>query len=288
VIPRRGFGRSGVSLSAFCFGTMRLVAARFDLASATALVTRLFDAGVTSFHVSAEYESHALACAALKALRRDRPAAEIEIVSKIPVPHFSENRFDPERAVALIEADRAALGVDRIDVVQWMIRHTPNEDAPRLAILARDGAAAEDAWSGLKADGRIGALAVFPYSDALLRASLDLPWVDGLVTYLNPVELEAAPYLDRLAEEGRGLAAIRPLAAGKALEDARLSDGLDVAPEDRAAFALAFSLMHPAVASSILTVSSAEHVSAALHAIERVEIDRERFTALVRHFEAAR
>lgn len=281
-MQRRAFGRSGVELSAFCFGTMRLLPPRFDLASATALVLDLFDRGVTSFHVSQEYESYALACAALKALRRARPDAVIQIVSKIPVPHFSEDRFDPARAVALIEADRLALGVERIDVVQWMVRHTPNDDAPRLAILARDGGAARDTWEQLKADGRIGALAVFPYSDALLQASLALPWVDGLVTYLNPLELDAAPYLDRLATEGRGFMAIRPLLAGKAADDAPFWTDLDIAPRDRPAFAIAFSLMHPAVAGTILTASSPDHLDQAITEIQRARIDRDRFTALTR------
>lgn len=279
---RRTFGRSGVELSTLCFGTMRLLPPRFDLASATALVLDLVDRGVTSFHVSHEYESYPLACAALKALRRARPEATIEIVSKIPVPHFSEDRFDPARAIALIDADRQALGVERIDVVQWMVRHTPNDDAPRLAILARDGAVAEDTWGRLKADGKIGALAVFPYGDAMLQASLALPWVEGLVTYLNPLELEAAPYLDRLASEGRGFIAIRPLLAGKMTEDAPFWDALDVAPDDRSAFAIAFSVMHPATASTILTASSPAHLDRAMRVIQGANIDRDRFTAFAR------
>jgi aryl-alcohol dehydrogenase-like predicted oxidoreductase len=285
-MERRAFGRSGVELSALCFGTMRLLAPRFDLASATALVLDLHDRGVTSFHVSHEYESYPLACAALRALRRARPGAVLEIVSKIPVPHFSEDRFDPARAVALIEADRRALGVERIDVVQWMVRHTPNDDAPRLAILERDGGAAEDTWEQMKADGRIGALAVFPYSDALLRASLALPWVEGLVTYLNPLELDAAPYLDRLADEGRGFIAIRPLLAGKMTDDAPLWNALDIAPTERAAFAIAFSLRHPAAASTILTASGPAHLDQAIAAIQNARPDRDRFDALVRRLSA--
>ena len=283
-MQRRAFGRSGVDLSALCFGTMRLLTPRFDLASATALMLDLFDRGVTSFHVSREYESYPLACAALRALRRARPEAMIEIISKIPVPHFSEDRFDPARAIALIEADRQALDVERIDIVQWMVRHTPNDDAPRLAILTRDGAAAQDTWGQLKADGKISALAMFPYSDAVLRASLALPWIDGLVTYLNPLELDAAPYLDRLATEGRGFMAIRPLLAGKVSNNAPFWDGLDIAPPDRPAFAIAFSLMHPAIASTILTASSPVHLDQAIAEIRRIQIDHDRFAALTHRF----
>jgi aryl-alcohol dehydrogenase-like predicted oxidoreductase len=263
ISPRRPFGASGVSLSAWTFGTMRLHLLGLDGAEAADFLTALYDRGVTSFHVSPEYESHALACAALKGLRRRRPAARLEIVAKIAAPHFEETGFDAARARARVEACRAELDVERIDLVQWLVRHTPNDDRPRLEVLARDGRAAEDAWSALKAEGRVGALAIFPYSDGFLRASLDLPWVDGVVSYLNLEEREAAPYLDRLAAEGRGFAAIRPLNAGRL--------------KGRLREALRFPLAHPAVASVILSASDLAQAEAALEAVASAPVSAAAF-----------
>lgn len=253
-VPRRAFGASGVELATVTFGTMRLLASGFDVASATGFLLSLYDAGVTSLHVSAEYESWRLTCEVVRALRKARPNGPLEIVAKHAAPHFDEVGFDPAVARARLDALRLGLGVDRIDVVQWMVRHTPNEDTPRLAVLDRDAAAIEDAWAGMKADGAVGAVTVFPYSAAFLRAALDLPWLDGLIDYLNLLELDAAPFLDALAASGRGFAAIRPLAAG------RLAD--------RAKEALRFPLLHPATASLIVTASSPANVATMLRAAQ--------------------
>ncbi|WP_374571542.1 aldo/keto reductase [Phenylobacterium sp.] len=266
--PRRTFGETGVFLSAFTFGTMRLAERGFDEAGAADFAAWLFDRGVTSFHVSHEYESHPLACAAIRGLRRRRPGARIEIVAKLASPHFDQTAFDADRARGIVEDLRRDLEAERIDVVQWMARHTPNEDAPRLAILERDAGAMEATWAALKAQGKVGALSVFPYSDAFLRAALDYPWIDGVVSYLNFQETEAAPYLDRLAAEGRGFCAIRPLNAGKLAADAEA--------------AIAFPLLHPATASVILTASSRERAATALRAVAGAHADAAAFHAALR------
>jgi aryl-alcohol dehydrogenase-like predicted oxidoreductase len=231
---------------------MRLVAPRFDAASATDLLLSLYDQGVTSLHVSAEYDSWPVTCEAVRALRKARPNGPLEIVAKHAAPHFNETAFNPAVAQARIDELRRGLGVDRIDLVQWMVRHTPNDDDPRLDILRRDAALIEDAWSAMKGDGAVGALAVFPYSIAFLVAAKGLPWVDGVVDYLNLLELDEAPHLDGMAAAGKGFAAIRPMAAGKLA--------------DRAEEALAFPLLHPATASVIVTASSPANIDMALTA----------------------
>lgn len=125
---------------------------------------------------------------------------------------------------------------------------------PRLAILKRDAGKIGETFAGLKASGRVGALGVFPYSDAFLRAALDYAWTDGVVSYLNLQETETVPYLDRLASEGRGFVAIRPLNAGALAADAERAIG--------------FPLKHPAVASVIMSLSNAAQAdAAAFHAM---------------------
>lgn len=253
-------------MSALCFGVMRLAQRGFDEAQATDFLARLYDRGVTSIHVSHEYESHALACAAVRGLRRIRPGAQLEIVAKLASPHFDESAFHAERVVARIEALRRDLSADRIDLVQWMTRHTPNEDAPRLAILKRDAGKIGETFAGLKASGRVGALGVFPYSDAFLRAALDYAWTDGVVSYLNLQETETVPYLDRLASEGRGFVAIRPLNAGALAADAERAIG--------------FPLKHPAVASVIMSLSNAAQADTALAAVAGATADAAAFHAM--------
>jgi aryl-alcohol dehydrogenase-like predicted oxidoreductase len=244
-VPRRAFGGSGVELSTLALGTMRMMAPRFDADSALRLLLHLADHGVTSFHVSHEYDSYRFVCDALAALKRARPSAGIEIIAKLAAPHFDETAFSPQRLSERIDGLLQRLPAARIDVVQWMIRHTPNEDAPRLDILARDRGAIAEAAGRLKADGKIGAFAVFPYSEPFRQAVLPEPFVDGLVDYLNTSELEAAPWLDRLLAAGQGLVAMRPLFAGKLAQDPAAADA-----------ALRFPLLHPATAAIVVSLSN--------------------------------
>jgi aryl-alcohol dehydrogenase-like predicted oxidoreductase len=264
-VPRRAFGASGVDLSALALGTMRLTPPRFDAAGALTLLLHLADRGVTSFHVSHEYDSFDFVCEALAGLRRARPAAPIELIAKIAAPHFDETGFLAERFSARIEALLHRLPAERVDVVQWMVRLTPNDDAPRLAVLERDRVAVAETSLRLKAQGKIGAMAVFPYSEPFRRVALAEPFVDGLVDYLNPSELDAARSLDALHTRGQGFIALRPLFAGKLAQDRAAVDA-----------ALSFSLLHSATAAMVVSLSDLRQADQAI-AAAGAQADRDAF-----------
>jgi aryl-alcohol dehydrogenase-like predicted oxidoreductase len=264
-VPRRAFGGSGVELSTLAFGTMRMTADRFDADRALALLTHLADHGVSSFHVSHEYDSYGFVCDALPAMRRARPGAPIELIAKLAAPHFDETGFSARRLRVQVEGLLRDLAVERVEVAQWMVRHTPNDDAPRLAILRRDADAICETAADLKAEGKIGAFAMFPYSEPFRAAGLDEPFVDGLVDYLNADELEAAGWLDRLQASGQGFVALRPLFAGKLAHDPA---GVDAA--------LRFPLLHPATASMVVSLSDVRQADQAIAAAATVP-DREAF-----------
>jgi aryl-alcohol dehydrogenase-like predicted oxidoreductase len=244
-VPRRSFGGSDVTLSALALGTMRLAPPKFDADGAMALLLHLSDHGVSSFHVSHEYDSHGFVCAALAGLRRARPAAPVELIAKLASPHFDETAFSAQRLRERVETLLRQLPAQRVDVVQWMVRHTPNDDGPRLAILRRDREIIAEAAERLTAEGKIGAFAVFPYSAPFRAAALNEPFVAGLVDYLNPRELETAAWLDRLHASGQGFVAMRPLFAGALQRD----------PASIAA-ALRFPLLHPATAAIVVSLSN--------------------------------
>jgi aryl-alcohol dehydrogenase-like predicted oxidoreductase len=299
-MQRRNFGDSGLSLSALSFGCMRLDAEQFTLRKALDLVLYLYDHGVTSFHSSHEYDSFVFYCKVMRAFRRTRPSAEIEHISKIGVPHFDEENFSPHRLVELIDTQLKALGTDHIDIVQWLVRHSPNEDAPRLALLEDCREAVAETWAELRIAGKVGILASFPYSPAFADAALRLPSCRGLVTYLNPAELDDAVFLDRLQRDGQGFVAIRPLFGGRVTSRAMFSDAetttvlsptfrkLGVAPEDVTHYALRFPLLHPTVASVMVGVSSLAHAEAAIAATAEVAPNKIEFTRALAAFRSAR
>lgn len=271
MLPRRAFGSTGISHSVLVFGSMRLDATRLMLADAEALLSFLVDAGVDAFHSSHEYDSHPFFC---EVLGRVRPPAPVHVV-KLGEPHFDEPRFRRERVVKLVEGQLRDLGTERIDVVQWLLRATPNTDAIRLPLLHDCIAEVEDTFARLRDQGKVGAMAVFPYTTAVAEFCLARPSCAGLVSYLNPAETEMMPYLAAMQARGQAMLAIRPLAAGALLDAtdpagqdfARLCAQHGVAAEDHAGFALRWPLEQPAVSGVILSVSTLHHAREAVAAL---------------------
>ena len=127
-----------------------------------------------------------------------------------------------------------------------------NDDAPRIATLEAGREALEKVWQELLTEGKVRSLGAFPYSDPFLQRALDLPCVDGIVSYYNERERELEPYFERLALEGRSVLGIRPLCAGTVRDEAGVAN------------AIRHALAPPAVAGTIVGLSSREQIAAAV------------------------
>ncbi len=283
--PRK-FGDTDISLSPICFGSMRLDSQRLNFADAVNLITHLYDNGVTTFHSSHEYPTDEFFCQALAHLQRARPKAKLQHIAKLGVPHFDETEFSGKKLVALVEKRLKELKTERLDIVQWLVRHQPNDDAHRLPILQAAQAELNQTWQELQQQGKVGVLASFPYSVAFAEKVLKTSSCQGLVTYLNPLELGMAHLLDSMVEEGQGYVAIRPFCGGvfttdnwqtqnfepdKAEQLKTILQDLALAPAQVNQFAVQFPLLHPAVASVMLSVSSIEHANIAIAAAQIIE-----------------
>ena len=245
-----------MELSAICYGTMRLVPSRFEESEIETLLLEAFDRGITSVHVSQEYESYRGVCRALSRARAARPASSLEVIAKIAVPHFDEAEIAPGRLRSLVETTLRDVHAERIDLVQWLVRHTPNDDAPRIALLDRGADTFRGEWEALRAEGKVGALGVFPYSMPFLERTLDLPFVDGVVSYYNERERELEPFFAALHERHLGAVGIRPLCAGTIRDEAAVAN------------AIAFALHPPIIASTIVGLSTLTQIQAATTATQ--------------------
>lgn len=286
----REFGRSGIVLSPVTFGSMRLDPEKIDLPAAVELITYLYQNGINTFHSSHEYETDSFFCRVLQKFRTSHPNAEIKHIAKIGVPHFDETRFDGNRLVTAVENRLKQLGTERIDVVQWLVRHQPNDDRHRLPILAECQQELSQTWTKLQNEGKVGALASFPYSVPFAKAVLQFPICEGLVTYLNLLELEMTPLLTQMEQAGQGYMAIRPLGGGAIATEAvranenpteiqrikAIANKLDIL-EDLTEFAIQFPLLHPAVSSVMVSVTSIKHAAEIVAAVEGVVCDRHKF-----------
>lgn len=270
IAGHRRFGSSDVTVSTFTFGSMRLDGV--GRADAAWLLAYLHERGVTTFHSSHEYAGHDMFCALMRMLRKP-----VVHVAKIAVPHFEERDFSAVRFREHVDRELTALGVGRLDIVQWLVRSKPIADVPRLGILQRCAEEMARVWEALVAEGKVGVLTSFPYSPTFAAAALAATPCAGLVSYLNVVERELVPLLDDMATRGQGLLAIRPLCAGQLPADVAVGE------------ALRFPLLHPAVASVVVSVSSVAHAAEVLDALGDPPSDRVAFHAAVtRHNEAAR
>lgn len=298
----RPFGASQVRLSPLAFGSMRLDPARLDTAAAARLFAGLHDRGVTTYHSSAEYETFGHFAGALRAFRAARPGAAVQHVVKVASPHFGEDAFSAARFEAQVDAYLAALDAERLDVVQWLVRQTPNTLERRSAALHASRDALAEAWDRLHATGKVGALASFPYCPGFAAEVLAVPRCAGLATYLNPAELEYVPFLNM---DGAGFVAIRPLAAGlltpeglrrpygdadREAQPQRVLRGLERLGWNRqgvAAHAVRFCLTHPGVACAVVSISTEAHAAQLADAAEGARVDAPAFLHAVEAFGGA-
>ncbi len=248
MIAPRALG--AVPVSPLAFGSMRIHERALDDAAWEALLREAIERGVTTLHSSSEYESYPRFCGLVARLS----GLPVTHVVKLADPHFGEAGFDAARLEARVDAYLAELGTDRLDVVQWMWRGDLKDEPGRLAAFARELPAIRDAFDVLRARGKLGAVAPFPYTAAFADLVIGGdpggggPLCEGLAVYLNPVEQELLPQIRAAARAGMGIVAIRPLAAGRALA------GTEPAACVREVLA------EPGVATAVVTFSSRAHL----------------------------
>ena len=240
-LPNRALGIDGPNLSCLTLGTMRLPE-MVDGRPVGEFLGELAERGLHTHHSSGEYETHPRYLQALAGARSE--GHEFSHIVKMAEPSWDDLDFSPARFEKVIDGELSALGADRIDVVQWMIRtKNPTDDSVRLPILERDADLMRDTFARLKAKSKIGAVACFGYTKAFTETASALGLIDGLTTYYNPAETDELDQMKVLPT-----IAIRPFAGGSLLESkANLAD------------LLRFALEGPNVASTVVSMSSRKH-----------------------------
>lgn len=236
----------GAHLSRFCLGTMRLNGAG-DVAGAARIIDHALELGITSFHCSSEYETFPLFEQAWS--RRQNRAAG-SVIAKVGVPHFGEPRFCARTFREKVDSYLKSLSLERLEVVQWLLRYELREETARQRILAESEEEISALVADLKRSGKIAALVSFPYTQGIAEAVLQMDFCDGLAVYVNPLEREMDAVIQSAAPLGKGVVAIRPYAAGRIFSETEL------APSD----ALDHVFSFPAIVSAVVSASSTEHL----------------------------
>lgn len=229
-------------VSPLAFGSMRIHERELDDAAWEVLLRAAHERGVTTLHSSSEYESFPRFCSLVGRLH----GLPFQHIVKLADPHFGEAGFDARRFARRIDEYLVQLGIDRIDVVQWMWRGDLQDEPGRLAGYARQRDEIAAAFAALRAAGKLGAVAPFPYTAGFADQTIGL--CEGLAVYLNALEHEMLPQIRAAAAAGMGIVAIRPLAAGRAIG------------ASTPAACIRGVLREPGVATAVVTFSSRAHL----------------------------
>ena len=225
----------------------------------------IHDAGIDTIHSSHEYDADPVLLAALAAA--SKTGRRFRHIVKLAEPGFDQDHFNGARLEAAVDRRLGELGAERLDCVQWLIRTPKPQEDQRTGAAVRDGlddmAATIDRLVGA---GKVGTVALFPYTGPIAATVLDHGLVSILTVYLNRVEDD---FTD-LADRGATLIAIRPLAGGRLITD----------DPDSVATALRYPLLHPAVATVMVSVNSTAHLEALVAAAGSTAPDRAAFDRL--------
>lgn len=235
-------------VSRITFGTMRLDGAG-DGDDVAHLLSLARDMGISSFHCSAEYDSYLSFVAAWA--RAGLAQRGTSLIAKLASPHFGEDRFSASDVRTKIERYLRDLNVDRLDVVQWLLRHDISQESARMRILLDSADEIARLVEDLKAEGKITALVGFPYTRPIAERLLTFSWCDGLALYVNPLERDMDTVVEACAHAGKPVVAIRPYAAGRVFAETELT----------AEQALDHVFGKAAVATAVASSSSERHLA---------------------------
>ncbi len=304
----REFGAGGIRVSEVCYGTWRYAnpegfADERSREGAAALREAL-QRGVNFVHSSHEYGTRWITG---DVLRQYPDRHELHHIIKVNEPDFGELRFDRRKFRAQIEDALRELHAEHISIVQHLqrgsvskdIAYTAAADETRIAEFRETADDLREEFTRLKQEGKVQALASFPYTFGFAREAVTSGIYDGLVAYFNVLETEWLDLFPAMAERGMGFVGIRPFCAGlltdrrvdrsTLAEDDRLRtpnwDGkydqlnhirneLDLRPKSWTEYALQFALMHPLIASTAVSINSRAQLADVLSATEDSYLDK--------------
>ena len=277
-----------------CFGTFRLKPSRQTGIQA---LHEAIDLGINTLHSSPEYGSFEHVC---DVLDRHSKRADLHHVLKVPSPGYGQRAFDPTYFRRQIDESLAALGVERIAIVQHLHRgpapesEVYGEEGDRLRIPLIDEVSEPllEVAEELKASGKIGALVSYPHTMTYARRLMDSSF-DGFAHPFGVLETEMTELLDDITERNKFLIGIRPLLQGiltdrgvarsrlprkDPLREERLDpwyrqlellrQSLGSEPRSWTNFAVRFAVTPRAVVTSAIGLDTVEHVRAAVDAVD--------------------
>ena len=153
--------RNHLDLSNITLGTMRFFDKKLSKNLVLSIIEQSYEVGIDTHHSSFEYNSYELYCQSLKQFDRRN---SIKHIVKLSSPHFEEEKFSREILENRIDNQLKTLGIDQIEILQWLVRSKPINDVTRLNTLMHQREEIEYSFQELKKKGKINQVFSFPYS----------------------------------------------------------------------------------------------------------------------------
>ena len=293
----RTLGQTDLNVSAICFGPMRSASRQPEdddkSRRGEQALRYALDCGVNFLHSSYEYGTRWM----MERVLKDHPKrGEVHHVIKLPVPDAEDKeQFHPAKFEMRIDEALQDLHAERISVLQWMWRSSPNSDHKRLPLFGRIIEDVSKTFDRLHDKGKVGYLMTYPYTLPCGRLALESGHFAGLIAPFNVLETEFSDLFEDLSRRGLGFMPFRPLYQG-VLTDQR-ADASSLSSDDRCAadsyrkvyktlgmvretfgneigssltaFAVRFALAHPVCSSVIVGLNTVDQVDGLVHALEQ-------------------
>lgn len=249
-----------LNISHLTFGTMRLFEKGLSESECCDLFLEAIDGGITTFHVSEEYASFELVSRVFNLLPQSEKN-KIRLIAKLAAPHFDEDDFDYKSLENRVDSVIGRLGVDDIEVGQWMWRQSPIDDDSRLSMLSLKSIEISESFDRLKRKGKLVEVGCFPYTAEFMNKVRELGISDIHINYLNFWE---TALLD--GGVGNNAISLRPLGAGriKKLDKSELNEIVQSDDISTAQHALLYSMSHPCIKSVVLGINNSIQLQDAL------------------------
>lgn len=207
----RPLGTTGISISPLVYGTLPLGYLQANLSSAEGgrLIRHALESGVNAVDTATLYETYGHVREGLNGFR-----GEVTVITKT-------HAADAATARAHVERGLKELGRERLDVVHVHAARIENPFVDRAAVIAE--------LVAMKAEGKIGHVGLSSHYIAAIHAAADHPEIEVVHPLINRTGMgildgtaaEMAAAIERCAAAGTGVYAMKALAGGNLIAEAR-------------------------------------------------------------------
>jgi aryl-alcohol dehydrogenase-like predicted oxidoreductase len=280
-----------LKMSVITFGTIEFVPAprrwQRSLEEGKAAMHLALDSGVNVIHTSYEYQTR---YAVRQVLRERKDAKSFIHIIKTPDPDtdLTERTFKPIWFRKMVEDALAELNVEKIHVLQWILRDGTECDATKAIPLFRqykDDLMAT--FMKLRDEGKVSYLTCFVYNNTFAQEMIASNCFKALLLYYSMLDTTLQPSIDKMREKGMSVLGYRPFCGGqlvtkranrnampagdrmggeKSVQRLAKRDDLlaaaGITTDDLTAMAVKFCLASPNVTSLITGMNTPEQVKA--------------------------